>query len=322
MELYLYGPIFSFTAEEDILPQFEQAAQMEQEQVALRVNSPGGSVAAGWGIAAKMAEMEPAVNVKIDGVAASMAAVIAMFADNVQALDVSQLMLHRASGAQDTEEERNLLKRVNANLKAKMKDKIDAEKFKEIAGVTLDQLFNENEERYNVWLTATQAKQIGLVDSIKKLDNNQTKAEFAGTQIAALNAGGQTIYAGGGANAGETTNKNQSNMTVEEIKAQYPQAFEAIKAEGVNQERERVASFLEYHDADPQDVVNRVKQGEELTQSVREAYIKKLQTNALKNQMQEESPATVEPNASQEGESGKDEAQAFWDNYVKPLKDE
>jgi len=111
-------------------------------------------------------------------------------------------------------------------------------------------------------------------------------------------------------------------MTVEEIKAQYPQAFEAIKAEGVKQERERVASFLEYHDADPKDVVNRVKQGEELTQSVREAYMKKLQTNALKNQMQEESPATVEPNASQEGGSGKNEAQAFWDNYGKPLKDE
>ena len=49
-ELYLYNPIYSFVAEEVIK---ELNASMD-DNVTLRLNTPGGSVFAGWGIIAKM----------------------------------------------------------------------------------------------------------------------------------------------------------------------------------------------------------------------------------------------------------------------------
>jgi ATP-dependent protease ClpP protease subunit len=64
----------------------------------LRVNSPGGGVFAGLAIANRLREHKATVNVKVDGVAASIASVIAMSGDTVTMGRGSQLMIHNPSG--------------------------------------------------------------------------------------------------------------------------------------------------------------------------------------------------------------------------------
>lgn len=322
MELYLYGPIFSFLADETTLPALEQAQQTldSQEEITLRVNSPGGEVAAGWGIAAKMREIDNTVVARVDGVAASMGAVVAMFADRVEALDVSQFMIHRASGPDETEEEQNLLARVNKGLKDKLAAKIDKDKFKEVAGVTFDDLFDSEKKRYNVWLTADQAKQVGLVDKVLSLSTPATQEALKATQIAALNnAPGQIITS---KNEPEPSKPKEKTMqTLNELKANYPQIFEQAKQEGVNQERERVASFLTYVDADQNDVVKRIKNGEELQPSVREDYMRKLQASNFQKALNNDSPEGVNPPAGDEQPEATQEEKEinqFWENAVKP----
>jgi len=245
MELYLYGPIMSFRVEEDVLPQLDQAERDEsEEQVTMRVNSPGGSVASGWGLCAKLSEMTKKTVAKVDGVAASMASVVINFADEVEALDVSKLMIHRAYGPEDTEEERNLLAQVNKDLKAKLKNKLDLDKFKQITGYTLDNVFDMNRERMNIWLSANQAKQVGLIDRVMKVEDSQARAELESSIEAMF-----VTEPEASTKETETTNQNDGNMSMDvaTLRAQYPELVQAIEnsgyQKGKDDERERVNTF-------------------------------------------------------------------------------
>jgi len=149
-ELLLYFPITAFSAETLI----DQIEENSDEDIVMRINSPGGSVFAGWGIASKMKEHDGEITVKVDGVAASMSAILLLFADKVEVLDVTKIMLHRAEMFTMNDQE------VNAEIKAKLKSKIDSKKLKELKGITIDQLFN-SEQRIDLWLTAKEAKKIG-----------------------------------------------------------------------------------------------------------------------------------------------------------------
>lgn len=64
----------------------------------LRINSPGGGVFAGLTIANRLREHKATVKVTVDGVAASIASVIAMSGDTVTMGRGSQMMIHNPSG--------------------------------------------------------------------------------------------------------------------------------------------------------------------------------------------------------------------------------
>jgi len=64
----------------------------------LRLNSPGGGVFAGLAIANRLRAHPATVNVTVDGVAASIASVIAMAGDQVTMARGSQMMIHNPSG--------------------------------------------------------------------------------------------------------------------------------------------------------------------------------------------------------------------------------
>ena len=64
----------------------------------LRINSPGGSVFDGLTIANRLREHKARVNVTVDGVAASIASVIAMAGDQITMARGSQMMVHNPSG--------------------------------------------------------------------------------------------------------------------------------------------------------------------------------------------------------------------------------
>jgi len=66
--------------------------------ILLRVNSPGGSVTEGIAIANALRSHPANVTVQVDGVAASIASVIAMAGDHVRMMPNALLMVHEASG--------------------------------------------------------------------------------------------------------------------------------------------------------------------------------------------------------------------------------
>jgi len=170
-QLLIYTAIFDDTAAEFI----EAMSEIPQEEdIKIRMNCPGGSVFAGWGMIADV-KARKNLTIQVDGMAASMAFYMCLFADNVEALDISTFMIHRADGWVDTPEEKALLDGMNSELRAKMESRIDSAIFESITGTSIDALFNAK-ERKDVYLTAEQAKSIGLVNKITRLETKEQKA--------------------------------------------------------------------------------------------------------------------------------------------------
>ncbi|MFF4834097.1 head maturation protease, ClpP-related [Streptomyces sp. NPDC001315] len=87
----------------------------------VRINSPGGSVFEGIAIANALRSHPASVTVQIDGIAASIASVIAMAGDRIEMAPNTMLMIHDASGvclgnASDMEEMAELLDLISDNI--------------------------------------------------------------------------------------------------------------------------------------------------------------------------------------------------------------
>jgi len=127
-EILLYGGIFNFSAETLIAEMDEH----KDEPVAIRLNTPGGDVFAGWGIIAKMLEHGD-ITLKVDGVVSSMGAFMLIFGEKGkrEALDISKINLHRADMFVGSEEDQKFLDGVNKDIFDKLKASIDEKKFKD-----------------------------------------------------------------------------------------------------------------------------------------------------------------------------------------------
>lgn len=71
--------------------------QLGNEELNLIINSPGGSVIEGFAIYNKLKALPNKITVKVEGLAASIATLIALAADKVEMSEVSLWMVHRAS---------------------------------------------------------------------------------------------------------------------------------------------------------------------------------------------------------------------------------
>jgi len=95
MELRLDGPINDFSAEmfnfqlDDFIKD-----ENKNEPIDLVISSPGGSVISGWAIYNRLKSLSNPINVRIEGLAAS---IIALAGDTVKISEVGSFMIHRAS---------------------------------------------------------------------------------------------------------------------------------------------------------------------------------------------------------------------------------
>lgn len=161
--------IWDFVAQEFIT----KLNEFEGKDATIRINSPGGNVFAGWGMIAAIKEFTGNLIVKVDGVAASMAAYLVLFCDNVECVDVSRFMLHKARGYAESDEEKEFLNSVNRDLRSKMEQKFDSALWLEVTGFSIADVF---EKDIDVWLTAKQAKKLGMVKKINRLDPSEMQA--------------------------------------------------------------------------------------------------------------------------------------------------
>ncbi|WP_333743827.1 head maturation protease, ClpP-related [Streptomyces ardesiacus] len=119
-EVMLYDEVggwFGATADEFIA----DLRGVTAPRMRLRINSPGGSVFEGIAIANALRAHPASVTVQVDGIAASIASVIAMAGDRIEMAPNSMLMIHDASGvcmgnAADMEEMAELLDLISDNI--------------------------------------------------------------------------------------------------------------------------------------------------------------------------------------------------------------
>jgi ATP-dependent protease ClpP protease subunit len=289
--LLLFAPIYDYVAEE-LIDKMNEIP--ENQDIEIWANSPGGRVFAGWTIIGAMQKRTGKCKMSIFGHAASMMIFLTLFADEVEALEVSQFMIHRADGYVKTPEDQAFLDKINKDLRKQMESRLNMEKFEEVTGKTMDQIFDPK-QRIDVWIDAKQAKKIGLIQKIKKLTPQQIKAynekfvafadfDFEGQRSPEDDTQRSvTVY--------ETTNINNNNkrMTKAELLAQHPEIVEAIKKEAVEAERERVNAFMAFIDVDKENVIKSIKEGQAFNNAVMAELTVKMSAKSLADKIKDDS---------------------------------
>jgi len=132
------------------------------DTINIRINSDGGSVSQGLSIVAAIRECKAQVNCYVDGIAASMAAVIAVCGDKVYMNDYAQLMIH---DVQYADENGDIVKNLSA------KDKKSLASLKQILVNLLSRRGSDPAKiskllTEETWFNAEGAKAEGLIDEI------------------------------------------------------------------------------------------------------------------------------------------------------------
>jgi ATP-dependent Clp endopeptidase proteolytic subunit ClpP len=152
-------PFFGGVSAKSFIEELKDAADKD---IDLRINSPGGQVFEGIAIYNALARHPKMVNVSIDGMALSIASVIAMSGDSIHMAENAMMMIHNpwtvAQGdAAMFRKEADVLDKVREGMITSYqgKSKLDREE--------LVAMMDEE-----TWFTATEAHDAGLVDTIEE----------------------------------------------------------------------------------------------------------------------------------------------------------
>lgn len=292
-EILLYQSFDSWTATDFVTALADNA----DNDISVRVNTNGGEPECGFAMIAKFSEHTKGKTVKGDGKAYSMGAYFFCYTEDTECLDVTEFLIHRAaypSWMEDNMDDamRGNLARVNDSLKKAFTAKVDVAAFEAIMqkkpgceGKTVEDIFSDN-SRLEVFLTAKEAKKIGLVARIvnitptkkAEIDNAMVKVSErrSGMSLAARKV--EPVI------SEEEKNKNKYKiMTREQLKAENPALYKELINAGKTAERKRVEAYMEFSEADLEGVKAAIKKGEKMSQAELIAFMKKDQNKtALK----------------------------------------
>ena len=166
-DIYLYGDIGEsdwFTESVSAKDFIKQLGSVNSETINLHINSYGGSVTDGLAIYNNLKSHPAKVNVTIDGVAASIASIIAMAGDTISMAEGSLLMIHApwtviAGDSNDLREEAELLDKITRNMAG-----IYASK----TGLSEDDLMNLLTDGKDHWFDVEEAIDLGLINEIEE----------------------------------------------------------------------------------------------------------------------------------------------------------
>lgn len=302
-ELLLYGYVSVENVKEVI-----QGMDLEEtpaDGYAMRINTDGGDPEAYGGLIAKMAQVGP-IKIKVDNKAYSAGAIAVLYGEEVECLDISNFMFHRAgydewmeSSEYFTEEIRSNMESVNANCWKAMQNKLDIPALQAImdsrehlGGAKAKDIFSMN-SRFDVYLTAQEAKKVGLVDRIIKI-TPQKQAEIA-SKMALKKA---AFYK-------PTLQQHEqtkfSDMTYQELKEKHPATYAQILAEGKQagalegkeQEKQRAEAILAFKDVDMDACVKAIESGLPMNQKQINEMLLKAQTKAAVASLKKDSEQDI-----------------------------
>ena len=157
MNISLYDIVDSYSSKE-ILSQLDSLT--DTEEINVHINSPGGSVFHGFAIYNRLRGLPNKVNTFIDGLAASIASVIAMAGNRVYMSEASRLMIHNPSTAIQGDSED--LEKAAETLKSLEKTLINIYQQKTKLPKKTIKVLLDNE----TFMNADEAQKSGFVDEI------------------------------------------------------------------------------------------------------------------------------------------------------------
>lgn len=183
-EILLYGVIGDDGYWDEVTSkQFAEDLKAVEDAVKInvRINSPGGDVFAGQAIHSMLKRCNAEVIVYIDGLAASIASVVAMAGDKIIMPKNAMMMIHKpwtitAGNANDMREQADTLDKVEESLVSVYADK---------TGLSAEEIKTLLEDE--TWLTASDALEKGFIDEIEE---NEVKAQIINDS---LEINGQTF---------------------------------------------------------------------------------------------------------------------------------
>ena len=241
-EVLLYEPITNLSAKAFV----NELEAVKGEDLVTRISSSGGSVQFGWPMIAKFIEHEGKKLVKVDGRADSMAAFFLAYADDVEALDVSSFVLHRAAYPEKIESNKDFmtearwkdLEKTNNNLRAALESKIDVEAFERVTGSSLDDMFSLD-SRIDVPLTAYDAREIRLINRVVNL-TPERKAAMTSYYFEMSASSLPDFLKEENQPSNFKPNHISMKTTLDELKANSPDVYAEAVAVGVAREKARV----------------------------------------------------------------------------------
>lgn len=233
-ELLVYGDIGenwwgdSVTAKDTA----EQLSKLDVKNITVRINSYGGSVSDGLAIFNSLRNHNAAINVRIDGVAVSIASLIAMAGDTVRMSENALFMVHAPWGgamgnAKDMREYADVL-----DIYAKAMTSSYARKTNQDNDTILN-LLTDGEDH---WYTAEEAKAFGFVDEIIE------------EEMAAAAGFDQSRFA----DPTKRLRVNVLNYTIESNKQNYLQTPAASVAAITNQQENKMTDTVNNEATDKQ----------------------------------------------------------------------
>ncbi|MCE5003207.1 head maturation protease, ClpP-related [Staphylococcus pseudoxylosus] len=224
-EIDIYGFIDNVTVEGmTVSPQTikDQLKEMsDEEEIIININSNGGDVFSGVAIYNMLRRHNAHITVNVDGLAASIASVIAMAGDTINMPNNAVLMIHNAwtnvtGDSNEFKKQADSLERINSVVFNSYVDKNP-----DIDHALLRQYMDEE-----TWFTAKEAESIGLIDNITK----NTRVAAAATSVL---LGGDNQMTRRHRNAGpgepQEPEKQSKDFTVEDVMDKLEEILEEVK---------------------------------------------------------------------------------------------
>lgn len=210
---------------------FKEVSDLAVDAIELRINSPGGSVFDGYAIYNLLKEHKASVHVKIDGLAASIASVIAMAGDTIEMPENAMMMIHDPSGivigtASDMRKMAEALDKIKAGIMASYRSKTGMNDEK------LGRLMSDE-----TWFTAKEAVLLGFSDKMtgEEKVENAFNEKAAGAFARFKNVPAQVLNVVSISNHSNKHKKENEKMeiTAEFLKKDHPQIVAALISEAI-----------------------------------------------------------------------------------------
>lgn len=338
-EITIYGDIGENWWGDGITPaNVRQELNTVKGDLTVRINSFGGSMFDGQAIYNLLKDFKNKVIVKIDGVAASSASLIAMAGDEIQMPHNAMLMIHNvwtmvAGNASEME-------KTAADLKAF--DQLIVSVYEAKTGLKSDVILDMMNKE--TWMSAKEALELGFIDSIIdyqdfKASASEGKYFFNGVSIPANQAERmKQFYNFVEKEPNLMVHQNSNIMTADKIKAEYPELVTQIENKayqnGIEAERKRILDIdaniaLGYEDLANEAKKSGITAGEYAVNvlNAQKAFKTQYQTNVADdiknsnvNSLETGQPAPTASGSQLDDDARRDRIKAGVKNYLKGNK--
>jgi ATP-dependent protease ClpP protease subunit len=304
-DILLYGYIYEYSALY-FHEQIREATQADAETpLILRVNTEGGSPEWMQSVIAKAQAIEEQLE-QVIGESQMHSSGFFLMAylpkEKISCIDTTKALLHRASYSKYIEDDpafagsiyEDVLKRVNKDLEAAMRARVDVEALEALPqmkakGFTLKDIF-KLDALNAVILGAKDLKKVGLVGKIIKI--TPTKVEESNAIAASFSKCRSFADFKLAASAKPEPDEpiNNDIMDLAELKAKFPAIYAQAKAEGhtegltagVAAEKDRVEAIMVYNEIDPVTVKAAIESGKPFSmKQLAELQLKAFSSNTL-----------------------------------------